>query len=360
MHIRGHAKAGFYPTPPRILHILASFAQPAPSGGILFDPCAGEGASAALARAWNLCAWGIELHAGRAAIAKRHFDRLLHSDAFAVTITRPSASVLFLNPPYGELLIGGRQEPRWLSFFSSVLVTRGLLILVVQTATMPDLAPWLAQHYRSLAFYRFPEPEYREFGQGVVIGIKRSNAGASENHIEEVRQAAAGDLPILAPVPAPLFELPDSLPQSTLTFTTSWFDPDQLCPTIERSIWTHPRAKALLSLQQPIARARPLLPVQTGHLAQLLMAGMLNNTVVETDSHRYLIKGAAIKCSEVRPPIVTDDKEIIRTVEYFRPRILAWDLQEGETFGRLLEVTFSPASPPQEDQTDDGTETNRT
>ena len=41
------AKGGYYPFPPEYIPAFASLFQPAPPGGLLLDPCAGEGAALA-------------------------------------------------------------------------------------------------------------------------------------------------------------------------------------------------------------------------------------------------------------------------------------------------------------------------
>ncbi len=56
------AKAGFYPTPPRVYEWIAQYVLPSPEAARLCDPCSGEGLAAAyLAAQWHLASYGIEV-----------------------------------------------------------------------------------------------------------------------------------------------------------------------------------------------------------------------------------------------------------------------------------------------------------
>ncbi len=56
------AKAGFYPTPPRVYEWTARYVLPSQDGARLLDPCSGEGIAAAyLAQSWHLESYGIEV-----------------------------------------------------------------------------------------------------------------------------------------------------------------------------------------------------------------------------------------------------------------------------------------------------------
>lgn len=99
------ARAGYYPTPPRVAVAIAHHLRPADTGGKrtlrLLDPCAGTGeAAASIGRQLGAETFGIELNDERAAMAREQLDRVLHTSAFSVRLANASFSCLFLNPPY--------------------------------------------------------------------------------------------------------------------------------------------------------------------------------------------------------------------------------------------------------------------
>src|SRR5574340_87796 len=95
------AKAGFYPTPPRVYEWIAQYVLPSQDTGRLIDPCAGEGIAAAyLAQEWHLESYGIELDAERAQASAQRLTRVLHLDYAAARVPPHAFQVLFLNPPY--------------------------------------------------------------------------------------------------------------------------------------------------------------------------------------------------------------------------------------------------------------------
>ncbi len=95
------AKAGFYPTPDRVIERIARSVHPAESGGKLLDPCCGKGVAAQhLGQAWNLGTHGIEIDAERALEASERLHRVLHLDYASARAPHHAFQVLFLNPPY--------------------------------------------------------------------------------------------------------------------------------------------------------------------------------------------------------------------------------------------------------------------
>ena len=99
------AKAGYYPTPPRVAAAIAHYLTPARIGSKrtlrLLDPCAGTGEAAAMvARALGAESYGIELNEERAEAACRQLDHVLATSAFSVRLAHSAFSCLYLNPPY--------------------------------------------------------------------------------------------------------------------------------------------------------------------------------------------------------------------------------------------------------------------
>ena len=114
MRLAAQAKGGFYPTPPRVLDLLATLLRPParlPAGAQgtvrLLDPCCGAGAALSdLATrlhpytTLSLETYGVELHQERSTAATTRLDHTLATDLFAAAIANRAFGLLLLNPPY--------------------------------------------------------------------------------------------------------------------------------------------------------------------------------------------------------------------------------------------------------------------
>ena len=83
------------------------------------------------------------------------------------------------------------------------------------------------------------------------------------------------------------------------------------------------------------------MPVRKGHLVRMIAAGLLNNSLITTDTRRWAIKGSTTKTKAKLPSIEEEyetdkgleTREVERTIERFKPVVEAWDLTAGPTFG---------------------------
>ena len=112
MRLAAQAKGGFYPTPPRVVDLIAELIH-TPSGSYnrgretlrILDPCCGAGeALAQLAQrldrpnAIPIETYGVELHRDRAQEAEERLDHALASDLFATSIANGAFGLLLLEP----------------------------------------------------------------------------------------------------------------------------------------------------------------------------------------------------------------------------------------------------------------------
>ena len=114
MRLAAQAKGGYYPTPDRVVDLLADLVH-TPTGSYyrnpetlrILDPCCGAGD--ALERlterldrpnALPIETYGVELHRDRAEEAEKRLHRTLASDLFATSIANGAFGLLLLNPPY--------------------------------------------------------------------------------------------------------------------------------------------------------------------------------------------------------------------------------------------------------------------
>ena len=146
MRLEAQAKGGYYPTPDRVVDLIADVIR-TPKGNYygagetlrILDPCCGAGdALYRLAEGLNrpdavsIETYGVELHRDRAEEAAHRLDRTLASDLFATSIANGAFGLLYLNPPY-DFDSGGdkRVEHAFLTQTTRYLAESGLLVFIV-------------------------------------------------------------------------------------------------------------------------------------------------------------------------------------------------------------------------------------
>lgn len=331
--IESRAKAGYYPTPPRVADAIARHLAPA-SGAAraairILDPCAGTGAAAArLAAALGAESFGVELHEGRAAEARGVLDHALTGDAFAIRVANQAFSALFLNPPYDDSWDEHRRlEHAFLTGLGRTLARGGLLILMIPQRRLSLSARYLASHYVEHAAYRFPDPEWADFGQLVLFARRRTEVRhdpAAEAQLRAWARDALPPLPDAPPDAHPPFRVP-AVPSGPVLFAGLFFDAAAAAREARRAgVW----AAATLAEQfwPPDERpTRPLMPLRKGHLAQLIAAGFLDNHILEAGGDRFLVKGRTHKELVV---LAEDDEQRIEK-EAIRTSVMYCDLRTG-------------------------------
>ena len=123
MRLAAQAKGGYYPTPERVVDLIAELIH-TPSGYYhrgretirILDPCCGAGdALERLAEgldqpnAMTIETYGVELHRDRAEQAEKRLHRTLAVDLFATSIANGAFGLLPLNPPL-RLRLGGQAD----------------------------------------------------------------------------------------------------------------------------------------------------------------------------------------------------------------------------------------------------------
>ncbi len=334
MRLEAVAKAGHYPTPPAVVERLArALVGPEAARGHtvrLLDPCCGAGdAAAGLATALHAEAYGIELNAERAALARQRLDQVLCASAFATRVATGGFSLLFSNPPYDADSQTRRLEHHFLTALSRTLCPGGVLVYVVPRVRLRLSARYLASQYTDLSVYRFPDPEYDAFGQIVLLGRRKAKATlepATERRIIEVAGSGATNLAPLPEALDPPYSVP-ALPAREVLFASIHFDLAQAELEAQRRGVLTQAALAEQLWPREDATVRPLLPLRKGHLALLIAAGLLNNIALVQGEDRVLVKGRSVKeLVEVESddPTVQIEREVVRTA------ITVLDLRTGD------------------------------
>lgn len=338
MRLAGRAKAGFYPTPTRVIERIIGWIK-RPSNPIerssllrILDPCCGLGDPLGrIATHTGAESYGIELDRSRAGICREKLSSVLRADALTARVTSCAFSLLFLNPPYDQDE-RRRLEHRFLVQATPWLAPKGLLVYIIpqgryQAVTLRYLSGW----YEGIRLFRFPEEEYRRFRQTVLFAVKKSRAAPDPNLMEEVRQKVERVLTALPMPDEPVYSLPAVSKMAPLLFRSGEVGPEEALPEIDRhGVWQAPEVAESLAPGRTREAVRPLMPLREGHLAQLIAAGFINNRVLKKGKKRLLIKGRTVK-SAVKIPGEDENTEIERDV--IRTTIVAVDDK-----GRWIEV----------------------
>lgn len=317
------AKALYYPTPTRVVELIAAaikITASDPSKLALLDICAGEGTAASILGArLGVATYGVELHQGRAAAAGSvltwaacgSYHQLVvlneKGEPFAPSATDVAASpfdILFLNPPYDDQLDDDdgariRQEVEFLRVATRLLKPGGLLIFVPprKVLAIEAFRKLLASQYTAPQAYAFPAPEIEAFDQVVVIAHKRqgygysySSAAPDADNLTSLETLAPGSVELRTRV-----ERWTVLPRVEVRGRA----PESYVPRHDAGAWATPQWCALVGASAAEAE-RPLVAPRVGHQAMLLAAGALNGLELETPSGRVLVKGGSLKTVVVK------------------------------------------------------------
>ena len=202
-------KNGYYPTDSDTTARCLSALDIAGQHLRIFDPCCGEGIALAEVQHYlqecgaNVISHGVEFDQERAWHAKTLLDSVIHADLADVFISQRSMSLLFLNPPYGDVVAdkagtGDRQkrdrlEKVFLRRSQSFLQFGGVLVLIVPHYVLDtEMATLLARNFTQLKAFMAPE---QRFKQCVVFGIKRRSDTPDLSVVKTLEAIGQGELP---------------------------------------------------------------------------------------------------------------------------------------------------------------------
>ncbi len=338
MRLAAQSKGGFYPTPDRVVDMIADLIGASPgyyhhdSETLrILDPCCGAGdALDRLAKrvqssnAVPVETYGVELHRERSREAGQRLDRVLATDLFQTAIANGAFSVLYLNPPYDWDSAEKRTEHAFLTHTTRYLVERGLLVFIVPRQRLAVSARYLTTHYRGIRCWAFPQPEREVFDQVALLGYRKEDPSPDPYAEARVREWAHGEPEPLRFDRYPEFTSP-TMPVGDILFGTRTVDPVAAATEARRSgLWTSTEITDTLWPHVDI-RTRPLMPLRRGHMAMLVAAGFLDNLCLEAEGRRILVKGRTFKEMEM----VEDSPEREVHRERLRTTVVALDLHDG-------------------------------
>ena len=339
MRLAAQAKGGFYPTPERVVDLLAELIH-TPTGYYhrdretlrILDPCCGAGeALAQLAERMDapnaipIETYGVELHRDRAEEAGKRLGHALASDLFATSVANGAFGLLLLNPPYDHDSEDKRTEHAFLTQTTRYLAEGGLLVFIVPRQRLAVSARYLSTHYGRMRCWAFPDPEREVFDQVVLMGYRKADPVPDAHGESMVLEWAVGEPEPMRPEHYPPFT-PKTTPSGDILFTTRTVDPVAAAAEARRSgLWTSTEITDTLWPAKD-SRTRPLMPLRRGHMAMLVAAGFLDNLCLEAEGRRILVKGRTSK--EMVMVEDSPEKEVHR--EKLKTTVVALDLHGGE------------------------------
>jgi hypothetical protein len=373
---RNFARNGYYPTDEITLERTLQALAPSPTGKMrIFDPCAGEGvALAEIAHALDrerTDTYAVEYDQERADHCKTLLDRVLHSDLMDTMISRQAFGVLWLNPPYGDLVsdhsgasqhqgTGRRRlEKMFYQRTLPLLQYGGVLVFIVPHYVLDDeLCGWLCNHFTELRIYSAADLTFK---QVVIFGIRiRRQDLARPRDVADIRkrlQAIGTGEESAEPLPAswpwePYRILPAV--NDLEHFYRLTLEPEQFGQEIKRlrGMWPD----FTLHFGQIGAPPRPpVRKLSRWHLALALAAGAISGVVTSKSGRVLVLKGDTYK-DKVRKIEFTEDQdgnvsEVRILTDRFVPIIRAWDMTPGSTSqGRVITISSSADPLPEPDE----------
>ena len=221
MRLAAQAKGGYYPTPERVVDLIADLIH-TPTGYYyrereslrILDPCCGAG------DAVQRLVEGL--------------DHVLAADLFATSIANGAFGLLFLNPPYDYDSEDKRTEHAFLTQTTRYLAEDGLLVFIVPRQRLAVSARYLSTHYGRMRCWAFPDPEREVFDQVVLMGYRKTDPVPDALAESRVLEWAVGE-------PEPLRShaytefTPSTTPVGDILFTTRTVDPVAAAAEARRS-----------------------------------------------------------------------------------------------------------------------------
>ena len=354
-------KNGYFPTDSNTLGCIFSALDAAGSQVRVIDPCCGEGCALAetsthlQSLGCAVSSFGIDVDADRAWHAKTVLDTVAHADVHDVMITQRSFGLLFLNPPYGDVLSdkaaigdrGGKRERHEKVFCRrtfQLLQFGGVLVLIVPGYVIDtELATLIARNFDRVSVFMAPE---QQFKQCVLFGVKRRSDTPDPKVVAMLEAFGRGEnrTELLEHWSGEPYSVPTATPAEGFNFSVVRLDARQLGnelqSSLERaSLW--PKFEMTLACKARPVR-RPLRDLSKWHLALALAAGHIAG-IVRSDAGRVLLikggtfkeKDTAVEYEHLADGSVSETRIL---TDKFVPVIRAIDFTPGERLGEIVTI----------------------
>lgn len=355
---RNFIKNGYFPTDEATLSRIVNALDVDGQHIRVFDPCCGEGAALADVALYLrhqgavVDTYGVEFDLERATHAKKMLQHVAHADVADVSWSHRSMGLLFLNPPYGDVVSGkagtgddvkrDRLEKHFFRRTVSSLQVGGVMVLIVPYTVLDgEFSQLIARNFSKVQVFMAPE---QKFKQAVVFGIRRSTGAADVDALNSIRQVHEGNGVTLPETwEAPLYAVPPVKADDPVVFQMVRIEASQLKDEIARfqpsTLW--PQFRLHFGLKEPQPR-RPLRDLSKWHLALCLAAGQVKGVVVSESGRRLLVKGHTFKRKDIKVEKLVDTdgtvSEVRTMTDRFVPTIRGIDFTPGPTLGRIVQI----------------------
>ena len=302
----------FYKTPPIVTKQILRHIHAKPGTDVrLGDFCAGE-AEAADTLADHVKRWGakpqtlaVELDRERAQLCIQRLGapNVINAGFENTAISNSAFGCVWFNPPYQPNLYEDpdgnhqRQEYAFLERTTDKLQPKGVLVCIVQQHMMgrKRFVRFLANHYENVRIYCFPDKEFEEFQQYVILATKREQVANDEQTLNRLMGYARTRPPAIDRMPEQFPYIIPPVSQQTITFQEIRIDDEKVIELVkDKGIETRKQWKEFISPNREIT-FRPVLRLRRGHAAGLIAAGNIPHLLLGQAPNRILLRGQAVK-----------------------------------------------------------------
>lgn len=329
MRTAARLKLGYYPLPAAEAQRIRQFLMFPPEPSSVLDPCTGTGAAfQSITEGANVCRYGVELDAYRAAQARVVLDEAIQGNALETHAPVDSFSLIYLNPPFDWEIGQGRNErmekiltehvARW-------ICPGGLLVMILPFDRVHDCRAILTTQFRDKAIYRLTEPGAAEYREVVLFGVRRTrherdrmtDATVSQGHrmLADLTRRY-DDIPALPDEPDRSYAIPPSRP-ARLEYRGLPLD------LVEEQVRSSPawrQAQRVTHAPTTELVGRPLTPLHKGHLGLLTVSGCLNGCLGE-GKDRHVAFWESVKLVDRTEEEADSGGVVIREKERFSQRL---------------------------------------
>lgn len=351
-------KNGYYPTDEMTLARILNALDISGSNLSILDPCCGEGTALAEIKhhltecGSTVSALGVEYDEERAWYSKTLLDKVAHCDINDVFITARSQSLLFLNPPYGDVVsdkaatsgsktVGDRLEKQFYRKTMPWLQFGGVMVLIVPYYVLDkEFSSMIARNFSQVKMFMSPE---KQFKQCVIFGVKRRAEMVDVETQKLLELCGTGEAPVLPEFWQAEPYLVPEIREADLKFTAIRIDGRQLESELNRlsknTLWSQFNTMFTVAEDKP---RQPLRALSNWHLALALAAGQISGVVESESGRRLLIKGDTFKQRDLVVTHETSDNGVVsetRTfTDKFIPAITGIDFTLGEGYGQIVNI----------------------
>ena len=316
--IASEAKAGYYPTPPSQVLLIAQRLRVEPGAKVnIFDPCAGEGdalhgfAQALSGQGAVVTSYGIELEKERAEKCRGKLDHVLQSPYEDTRVTPHSMSFMWLNPPYTNRG-HERAEVAFLRDLtdpvSGKLQPGGLLGFCIPQKVLKNAAMLLALRFEDIHVYRFTDDEYPAFHQVVVFAKRREKKNPDPTpEGNRLKELSLAELPPLDVNDGRAFHIP-ATERDVQTFLLNVLTEEEVAQTLAASpVWE------MIAKYKPVPKAimkPPVMPLKSTHIAVAIAAGAVGGNMGD-----HLLVGSTKRVTSSEEIPVENGMKVIERTE---------------------------------------------